>query len=259
MNAWAKGVLAVLVFQCALGACAFAGDSGADVRAAFEAANRLYEAGKYREAAAAYEGILSGGFNSAPLYYNLGNAHYHGGRVGKAVWAYERAFILDPRNEDIRWNLDLVKKNLKDREEPKKEIVPIILARKNLAYLKNDEIAWAFAACTALLTLLLLGAAFLPRQRALLRKLIFPVLVAGAVAGGMVWLRWTEISHPVGIVVDQEVFVRYAPDADKTRMFALHEGSRVRILRETGGWFLVEFAGHKEGFLPAKSVLKVWS
>src|SRR6188508_1174557 len=41
---------------------------------AFGAANRLYEAGRFSEAAQAYQAIVDRGFESASLYFNLGNA-----------------------------------------------------------------------------------------------------------------------------------------------------------------------------------------
>src|SRR5208283_2864410 len=49
---------------------------------AFNQANRLYEQGKYTQAAAAYEKITRAGTVSPALYFNLGNAWLKGGQIG---------------------------------------------------------------------------------------------------------------------------------------------------------------------------------
>ncbi|HWN80487.1 MAG TPA: tetratricopeptide repeat protein, partial [Candidatus Udaeobacter sp.] len=73
---------------------------------AFGAANRLYEAGRFSEAAQAYQAIVDRGFESASLNFNLGNACLKSGELGEAVVAYERARALAPRDDDIRENLE---------------------------------------------------------------------------------------------------------------------------------------------------------
>lgn len=53
-------------------------------------AETFYREGKYREAADAYNKILSNGKESAKLYYNLGNCYYKLGENTKAILNYER-------------------------------------------------------------------------------------------------------------------------------------------------------------------------
>src|SRR5438552_9134717 len=76
-----------------------------DVSTAFDQANRLYEEGKFTEAAAAYEKMLQQGQASPALYFNLGNALFKAGQVGRAVLNYRLAERLAPRDTDIRANL----------------------------------------------------------------------------------------------------------------------------------------------------------
>ncbi len=47
-----------------------------DASSAFDAANKLYEQGKFRYAAEAYEKVLPESFASAALYFNEGNAWF---------------------------------------------------------------------------------------------------------------------------------------------------------------------------------------
>ncbi len=71
----------------------------------FFEANRAYKSDQYREAAEGYLNLVEKGFKSGHLYYNLGNAYFRLGDLGKAILYYEKARLLIPRNDDLRFNL----------------------------------------------------------------------------------------------------------------------------------------------------------
>src|ERR1041385_4838407 len=75
----------------------------------FKAANQLYDAGKFAEAAAVYEKLEP---KTAHVYYNLGNAWFRQGKMGLAVLNYERARRLAPRDPDILANLKFAEQRL---------------------------------------------------------------------------------------------------------------------------------------------------
>src|SRR5277367_2694387 len=75
----------------------------------FKAANQLYDAGKFTEAAAAYEKIEP---KTAHVYYNLGNAWFRQNKLGLAVLNYARARQLAPRDPDILANLKFTQQRL---------------------------------------------------------------------------------------------------------------------------------------------------
>src|SRR5688500_8636546 len=79
------------------------------VAADFESANRLYEKGDYAGAAAGYQSVVQSGKASAEVYFNLGNAHFKNGQIGKAIASYRRAQELTPRDPDIRANLNFAR------------------------------------------------------------------------------------------------------------------------------------------------------
>ena len=57
----------------------------------FYAANKYYNSTKYLSAIDAYENILSEGWESSNLYYNLGNAYFRQNQIGQSIWAYHKA------------------------------------------------------------------------------------------------------------------------------------------------------------------------
>ena len=76
---------------------------------AFESANKLYEQGKFAEAASAYASLLQSNQASAALYFNLGNAFFKSGQIGRAIAAYRYAGRVTPRDPDVRANLQFAR------------------------------------------------------------------------------------------------------------------------------------------------------
>ena len=222
----------------------------------FGGAVQLYEEKKFAEAAKEFEAVLKTG-SSAALYYNLGNCYFKLGRKAKAVWAYEKAAALDPRDADTEWNLGLLRKQLQDKQER----LPRFFAAEWLAGfvrgVKSDQLAVALAAAIAVFAALLVLHALAPPARAALRRLIVLAGIAAAVVGLFVAVRWAEIRVPMGVVADPEVYARYGPSADATRAFLLHEGTKVALLRSSGGWFFVQFGAAQKGWVPQETVLKL--
>src|SRR5262245_21337339 len=72
----------------------------------FDSANRLYEQGKFSDAAAAYEQLIQSGTVSSAIYFNLGNAYFKSGQLGHAIAAYRDAQLIAPQDPDVRANLE---------------------------------------------------------------------------------------------------------------------------------------------------------
>ena len=59
-------------------------------------AEDAYMSDKYGEAISIYQEVMQKEGVSSDLYYNMGNAYYKSGQLGKAVLFYERALLLNP-------------------------------------------------------------------------------------------------------------------------------------------------------------------
>ena len=85
------------------------------------AANQAYEKGEYLQAAAGYEAIVRYGIHNSDLYFNLGNAYFKHGDLGRAILNYRRAHRLAPRDSDILTNLTVARAQTVDRLEATNE------------------------------------------------------------------------------------------------------------------------------------------
>ena len=93
--------------------------SSPDPAAVFTRAAEDFDAGRYVAAVQGYENLLSLGLPNAPVYFNLGNAYFRAGDLGRAVWAYRSAALRAPRDPDIEANLTVARLTARDRIEAK--------------------------------------------------------------------------------------------------------------------------------------------
>ena len=77
--------------------------------ALFKQANGFYQKGEYNKAADIYQQMITSGYKSGNLYYNLGNTYYKLGQKGMAILYYEKAKRLIPGDADLKANLAYVR------------------------------------------------------------------------------------------------------------------------------------------------------
>jgi len=225
--------------------------------AALASADQLYQQGKYAEAREAYGAILAGGYESATLYYNLGNACYKSGAIPAAIVSYERARRLSPGDDDLRHNLQLASMMLTDRIEP---------APRLFVWDYWDGIRNSFS-LTSLITLVYLlyalvaacAAAFLLARTYRLRKI---TLFSGA--GVLLVLlffivvliaRMSDITRTdEAVVMSPIVTVKNSPDPKSSDAFVLHGGVRLQLIDRVGDWSKIRIADGKVGWLEATAV-----
>jgi len=221
--------------------------------ALFDEGNRLYQEGDFRGAAERYAAVLEGGYESAALYYNLGNAHFRLGEVARAVLNYERAARLDPSDEDVQANLALVNRMLQDRIEPLPRFWMLSVFDWWMALIPRGWLATVAAVCYSVLGLAaVLMVLDRPRGwRAALRRTAYAGAVATLVLGGTLLIRETGLGHAEqAVVMAPEARVLNAPSEEGgLTVFTLHEGTKVRIDRRTGEWAEIVLADGKVGWL----------
>jgi tetratricopeptide (TPR) repeat protein len=223
-------------------------------------ANRAYEAGDYLGAAAGYEALVSYGLRNADVYYNLGNAYFKHGDLGRAILNYRRAYRLDPRDGDILTNLTIARAQTLDQLES-----PAEGTLTNLVQLAEEWLTLREAAFVALfLWLILCGLALLaillPRRRRLV--VVVMAIVGLLLAAGLFSIAsryYGEERYPPAVVVVAQVDVTSGPGgADQYLVeFELHSGAEVRLVESRPGWQRVTLSDNLQGWLPEEALEQV--
>ncbi len=222
----------------------------------FEKGIELYQGGKFKEAALEFGRLAAAGTESPAVYYNLANSWVRSGQTGKAVWAYERAFLMDPRDEDIRFNRALLKAALGEPTDPPAGILEPV--QRLLDHVRTVEIELALQIVTVLLVVWMLAFSYVRSWRALFGTLFWITVLFALLIGGAAWIRWTEVRFEAAVIQQKEVFVRYGPTESDSKARQLKEGAGLRIEKQSGDWYLVRLANGQTGWIPKAAVIKVY-
>ena len=223
-------------------------------------ANKFYQAKKYEDAIKNYEEILSNGYESDVLYYNLGNAYYRTNAIGKSILNYERALVLSPNDAQTKRNLKIANNQQKDQIEA---IEPFFLTKW------WDGLRQIFSSTVwSIITLVILWAAVagfglwlfatdrLRKKRGFLAGIIallvstLPLCLALSKAA-------FEKDTAIAIVLVDEISLRSAPDADSQKILSIHEGVKIELLDQISDWYKVRLGDGEEGWLPKNSFEKL--
>jgi tetratricopeptide (TPR) repeat protein len=225
---------------------------GAEVSAAFDAANKLYDEGKFADAAAAYQKITDSGQTSATLYFNLGNACFKSGQIGKAIASYRRAEQATPRDPDIRANLQFARNQI--------QAPTATLSRWQIWLAKLTVNEWTVLSATILwLAFILLALAQLrPALKSDLRNYTIILFVAAALFGFCFASSFAE-SRPgrTAVVIAKDVSAHNGPLDESPNSFTLHDGAELRVLDQKDDWLQVTTDPQRIGWVKRNQVVTV--
>ncbi|NIM19234.1 MAG: tetratricopeptide repeat protein [Candidatus Latescibacteria bacterium] len=260
----------------------WAGDGPRDpdifaMQSAFEKGNELYGNGDYEGAMEVFQSLIDRGVEDKDLYYNLGNAYYKNGEMGRAVLNYERALRLSPRDRDTRENLALVESLLRDRQFIRAENSlkrAIVWLHRNLS---TGETAVLVSACYALFCLLAVIWIFrksdfvvsLYRRFSILspgrffglsreQDLLLAAVIVFGLFIGFGASTYQKVSaerrRDRAVVVDPEISVFSGPTRESTLQFKIHEGTRTIVRMQREGWVQIDLPGDLSGWVEADTV-----
>lgn len=217
----------------------------------FRQGNEAYADEHFEKAIEFYRGVLTGNRESAELYFNMGNAYFKMGDLPNAILHYEKARKLDPADDDIKTNLDIANLKTVDKVEAKPEL-PFSAWWKTLL---NTNLVDEWASKSIYLSFLAFAIMLIFLfTNGLVKKISF---FAGAFvfAISMVFFllgmqqRSMHENSRYGIIFSPSVTVKSAPEADGTRLFVIHEGTKIEILDEREDWTEISLMNGNKGWL----------
>ena len=221
----------------------------------FDEGNQRYREGDFDGALERYAQILDDGLESGELYYNIGNTYFKLGKLGPAVLYYERARRLMPGDGDLLANLELARSLTAD------DIAPLpgfwlfravgwwvgLVPRGALVWLV--AVAYLITIAAAILVILRPSTALATWGRRL--------AIAGASVTLVFGLNLAVRELGIGaaeeaVIMAEETAGQSAPSDDSTlQIFAVHEGTKVRIDRRSDLWIEIVLEDGKVGWVRA--------
>lgn len=233
-----------------------------------EAAFHQQEAQRYDEAISAYESLITEGYSSADIHFNMAMAYYSQQQLGKALLHLEKAHRIKPYDKAVSKNLELLRNEQEDGLLP----LPTFFLKNwwnNLAARLSPD-SWGILA----LILILLGCLALA-ARTIYKKQENPPSWYTQRKKQWLPMGWLSLTLAVlfvllansrkaelnrtdeGVVTAATVKLYVAPDETTEVALEVHEGLHTRIMDEFEGWTKVSLSDGQEGWAKKGMVEKI--
>ena len=239
----------ILHFSFIIAASA-APDGVARCERTFADAAKAYDDNRLPEAIAGWEALVNEGQKQPETLFNLGNAYYRNGNLGKAILAYREAQRLAPRDPDIRANLGFAAQTAGIELPARKPLTALLLDVNRAEWLGFGAVCfWLLAGALAVWIAW-------PRFRFIARP-------AAAVLAGLLLLALAGLAlhrdlerEPEGVVMLAGQKVLSSPLESATPLLEAREGAIARMRESRGNWIEIEL-GETRGWLPAAACAPV--
>jgi tetratricopeptide (TPR) repeat protein len=226
----------------------------------FEEANSLFKSAKYSRAIVLYDSLVTKGYRSSELFFNLAYSHSKTGETGKSILYLERALRYDPSNE--RAERLLVNENLKIREKIAR--IPQFFIFKFFEDTSRYFSSWgwfillftSFIAGLVFLTGYLLKWSFASKKNSLfvlpVLLLLYLLLIPSFIIS---YDRETNLREV--IVLNENIELFEVPEISGKKEGLISEGNKLMIVNDLSGWFRVKLSNGKEGWIIKKGVEEI--
>lgn len=229
-------------------------------RILFDSANASYSTGNYEKAIERYKSLISKNLVSAELYYNLGNAYYKTNEIGLAILNYERAKKLDPGSEDLTTNLKLANQKTEDKIDKAPEL--FLTEWKNSILDLFTETNWSVLCILTFLCSLILIALYILSPARNAKKagffggsfLLIIAVIAFFMAGHKHRL---DQNSSEAVIISPTATITGSPSEKGTKLFILHEGTKVVVTQEQSDWLEIRIANGNVGWIKSSFLQKI--
>ena len=215
-------------------------------------ANELYRNQQYESALGIYDSIMDMGYESAMLFYNMGNVYYKLNEMPQAILYYEKALKLEPKYEKAQQNLAHAKLLTIDRVDEIPEFFLLSTFRRFI-YALNGNV-WAiisaimfFVAMSAFLFF------FLSSKSGLRRSGFYAGVILILFSAVTLYFACASFknltTHDSAVIMQSTVTLKGSPSENSSELYIVHEGTKVQVLDKVDNWYEVRLTDGKKGWV----------
>jgi tetratricopeptide (TPR) repeat protein len=226
----------------------------------FIRASDLYSNGRFKEALDEWMSVYKSGVRSANLDYNIANTYFKMNNIPGAILFYERALLLKPADEDLRYNLEIARTLVVDKFN---EIPELFFVRWfNFISLTLSTNLWAGISIFCFLGFLCALSLYIYSQKYSHKVLgfwfaVFLLLLSSSSIFFSLRNKNLVYKNSKAIIFSPLVNGKSSPDNSGTDLFVLHEGTKVTVEDEVGGWYEIRLSDGNKGWVPLNSLEKI--
>ena len=222
----------------------------------FEQSNDLYTNGNYENAVLGYLDILESGFESAELYFNIGNTFYKLNNIPESNFYYEKAKSISPNDNDILTNLSFAQ-NLRIDKIEKLPITELQNLKLSILDLLSEK-GWSVSLITLIWLMCFSFIFYIVSNNSKFKRLFFSISIVFLILCSLtIYINFekkklNEIKY--AIVYDKEIEVWSEPNNISELKFLLHEGTKVKQLDIIQDWVNIQLENGTLGWIQLSSL-----
>lgn len=223
----------------------------------FDKANNAYNDGDFKLSIELYEGILTGGEESADLYLNLGNAYLKSGALGEAILHYEKGLKIDDTHQVLAQNLKYANKQI---TTPITAIPDFFLSRywKGLTS-SFGSTGWAAVQILLFIIIAITVGVWLLGKQLKHKKLAFYSLIFSTVlllisflAGTQAYNAEQNASHAV--VLSESAKLLTGASSQSELILNISEGTKVRLIDRIDDYYKIQLLDKEIGWISINEI-----
>lgn len=222
----------------------------------FEQSNDFYTNGNYENAVLGYLDILESGFESAELYFNIGNTFYKLNNIPESNFYYEKAKSISPNDNDILTNLSFAQ-NLRIDKIEKLPVTELQNLKLSILDLLSEK-GWSVSLITLIWLMCFSFIFYIVSNNSKFKRLFFSISIVFLILCSLtIYINFekkklNEIKY--AIVYDKEIEVWSEPNNISELKFLLHEGTKVKQLDIIQDWVNIQLENGTLGWIQLSSL-----
>jgi tetratricopeptide (TPR) repeat protein len=204
------------------------------------------------KAAARFESLVGDySVQNGYLYYNIGNAYYGAGKIGKAILNYRRAQQLVPGFRDLQYNLDLVRRQIgspMDQNSWWKELANSFVFWHTMFDFSTRRLI-AFLSFIFIWVLLIAGLFY--KSVFLKAGTVLSILVTLGFGSSFLFSLYQINTPSSGVVIEKQTNVRKGPGTAYESFYQqpLAAGTEFKVVEIRGEWWKIRLANKDEAWI----------
>ncbi len=197
--------------------------------------------------------VEEGGIDNGKLYYNIGNAYFRLGDVGRAILNYRRASLYIPGDQNLKTNLDYARSRKVDRAESR-ESTKIFRTLFFLHYDIPFQLRGMISTVSFAL-IWILAAVHLFLKRSWIKISLIVVVVVCVLFLASVTVEMIDRSqNPAGVIVAGEIVARKGDARTYQPSFTepLHSGTEFTLVERRGDWWHIQLVNGEKCWIPSE-------
>lgn len=234
------------------------GTTNGNLTYTLETADSAYVNRDYVTAAAIYEHFIENVGVSETVYMNLGNSYFHMDNLAKAILYYERAHLLNPTDEDIKFNIELANTKIVDRETSTGGFSFKLIVNRFSSMMNIGQ--WTVLVLVMFMLFVVSMSVWLFSRKEKLGKVLLPFsalfLLLSALSYGCAYNQKSLLTDRTSaIIMSANVNVKSTPTDNGTDLFVLHEGKKVNVVDSSmKDWVEIRLNDGNQGWIPVTSL-----